>query len=41
MPLIRSYGVVAAARASFYIYNTFQEVDLLIEALQDAEDFMI
>ena len=41
MPLIRSYGVVAAARASFYIYNTFHEVDLLIEALQDAEDFMV
>ena len=41
MPLIRSYGVVAAARASFYIYNTFQEVDLLVEALQDAEDFMV
>ena len=41
MPLIRSYGVVAAARASFYIYNTFQEVDQLVEALQDAEDFMV
>ena len=41
MPLIRSYGVVAAARASFYIYNTFQEVDLLVEALQDGEDFMV
>ena len=41
MPLIRSYGVVAAARASFYIYNTFQEVDQLAEALQDAEDFMV
>jgi cysteine desulfurase/selenocysteine lyase len=41
MPLIRSYGVVAAARASFYIYNTLQEVDQLVEALQDAEDFMV
>ena len=29
MPLVRSYGVVAAARASFYIYNTEKEVDLL------------
>ena len=39
MPLVRSYGVVAAARASFYIYNTESEVDALVEGLVDAERY--
>jgi len=33
MPLHQSYNVVASARASFYLYNTFEEVDRLVEGL--------
>ena len=36
MPLIEKLGIAAAARASFYFYNTFEEVDKLIEALERA-----
>ena len=35
-PLHDRLGVAASARASFYIYNTYEEVDTLIEALDDA-----
>ncbi len=33
MPLHQRFQVPASARASFYLYNTFEEVDRLIEAL--------
>ena len=33
MPLHKRYGVTATARASFYFYNTLDEVDQLGEAL--------
>ena len=33
MPLVRSYEIVAAARASFYLYNTKEEIDLFVDAL--------
>ena len=36
MPLMRSLGVPATARASFYIYNTKAEVDELVDALKRA-----
>ena len=36
MPLVRSFGVSATARASFYLYNTREEVDRLVEALLEA-----
>ncbi|MCI0440454.1 MAG: cysteine desulfurase [Chloroflexi bacterium] len=36
MPLIRTLGVAATARASFYVYNTEDEVDLLVDALKEA-----
>jgi len=36
-PLMDYYGVPATARASFYIYNTEQEIDKLVEALNKAE----
>ena len=39
MPLIRSHGIVSAARASFYIYNTEGEVDVLIDGLKEAERY--
>ncbi len=36
MPLHRRLGVVATARASFYVYNTRDEVDVLVEAIYNA-----
>jgi cysteine desulfurase / selenocysteine lyase len=38
-PLMRRLGVVATARASFYIYNTRDDVDRLIEALKTARRY--
>ena len=35
MPLMRDLGVVATARASFYLYNTEEEVDMLVEGLKE------
>ncbi|MBN1967185.1 MAG: aminotransferase class V-fold PLP-dependent enzyme, partial [Anaerolineae bacterium] len=37
MPLHDRFNLVATARASFYLYNTFEEVDALIEALYKAK----
>ena len=39
MPLVRSYDVVAAARASFYIYNTTDEVDALVYGIKQVERY--
>ena len=36
MPLVKSLGVSATARASFYLYNTEEEVDLLVGGLKEA-----
>jgi cysteine desulfurase/selenocysteine lyase len=36
-PLMRVLGVPATTRASFYLYNTPEEVDALVEALGRAE----
>ena len=36
-PLMDHYGVPATARASFYVYNTEDEVDKLAEALLKAQ----
>jgi cysteine desulfurase/selenocysteine lyase len=38
-PLMRRLGVAATARASFYLYNTEEEVDALVEALVRAREF--
>jgi cysteine desulfurase / selenocysteine lyase len=35
--VMRRYGVPATARASFYVYNTKDEVDALIDSLAKAE----
>ena len=37
-PLIRELGVPATARASFYVYNTTDDVDALIDGLAVAAD---
>jgi cysteine desulfurase / selenocysteine lyase len=36
-PLMKDLDVVGTARASFYIYNTLEEVDVLFETLKEAE----
>ena len=36
MPLHESLGKSASARASFYLYNTAEEVDRLVEAVKEA-----
>ncbi len=36
MPLMRKLGVVATARASFYIYNTEDEIDALVDSVKRA-----
>jgi cysteine desulfurase / selenocysteine lyase len=33
MPLLQRFGVTSTCRASFALYNTFEEVDALAEAL--------
>jgi cysteine desulfurase / selenocysteine lyase len=38
-PLMRTLGVSGTARASFYVYNTPEEVDVLVEALEATRDF--
>ncbi len=38
-PLMRRLGVAATARASFYLYNTQEEVDRLVEAVEAAKAF--
>jgi cysteine desulfurase/selenocysteine lyase len=40
-PLHARYDIPASARASFYLYNTVQEVDVLSEALHKAQDLFI
>ena len=35
--VMRRYGTPATARASFYVYNTKEEVDVLVEALDRAQ----
>ena len=36
MPLMRELGVVATARASYYIYNTEEEIDALVDSVKRA-----
>jgi len=38
-PLMRILGVVATARASFYIYNDHNDIDVLVEALKEARRY--
>jgi cysteine desulfurase/selenocysteine lyase len=37
--VMRRFGTPATARASFYVYNTKEDVDVLVESLAKAEDF--
>jgi cysteine desulfurase/selenocysteine lyase len=38
-PLMHKLGVESTARASFYFYNTRQEVDRLVEVIRDIQNF--
>jgi cysteine desulfurase/selenocysteine lyase len=38
-PLHRKLGIVATTRASFYLYNTLEDVDALVEAIRAAQKF--
>jgi cysteine desulfurase/selenocysteine lyase len=38
-PLMESLNVSSTARASFYIYNTFQEIDVFVEKLEKSIQF--
>ncbi len=38
-PLMKRLGVISTARASFYFYNTFSEVDRLVEVLSEIKKF--
>jgi cysteine desulfurase/selenocysteine lyase len=38
LPLLNRYGTTASCRASFALYNTREEIDLLAEALVKAQD---
>lgn len=38
-PLMRALGIAGTARASFYVYNTPEEVDVLVDALRAARAF--
>jgi cysteine desulfurase/selenocysteine lyase len=40
-PLMRRLGVPATARASFYIYNSQEDVDALVEALDKAKGWFV
>jgi cysteine desulfurase/selenocysteine lyase len=38
MPLHEKFQIPATARASFYLYNTFEEIDLLVNAIYRVKD---
>jgi len=38
-PLMRRFGVSGTARASFYLYNTLEEVDVLVNSLNKTREF--
>jgi cysteine desulfurase/selenocysteine lyase len=40
-PLMRRLDCVATARASFYLYNTKAEVDVLVEAIREAARYFV
>jgi cysteine desulfurase/selenocysteine lyase len=41
MPLMRRLGVPATARASFYVYNTMEDIDALISGLEKSRGWFV
>ena len=39
-PLMRKYGITGTARASFYLYNTLEEVDVFVKGLKRVQKLM-
>ncbi len=39
-PLMSKLGVISTARASFYLYNSPEEIDILLEALVECERYL-
>ena len=37
MPLMEKLGIAGTVRASFYLYNTTQEIDIMVEALKEVD----
>jgi cysteine desulfurase/selenocysteine lyase len=40
-PLMRKLGLTSTTRASFYVYNTVEEIDRLVASLQKIQRFFI
>ena len=40
-PVMRKLGIPAALRASFYFYNTFDEIDKFAQALKKTKEFFL
>jgi cysteine desulfurase / selenocysteine lyase len=40
-PLLERFGVTSTCRASFALYNQFEEVDRLVEALKVARTMLL
>jgi len=38
-PLMKKYGIAGTTRASFYIYNTLDDVDTLVDAIISAQEY--
>ncbi|GCB42833.1 cysteine desulfurase [Streptomyces sp. NL15-2K] len=38
-PIVRRYGIPATSRATFYVYNTLEEVDLLADGIRAAQAY--
>ena len=40
-PIMRKLKIAATTRASLYFYNTFEEIDLLVNSLKKAKEFFL
>ena len=38
-PVMRKLGVPATTRASFYFYNTYEEIDIFVDCLRKAKEY--
>ena len=39
-PIMNFFGIAGTVRASFAIYNTFEEIDILVEAIKKAQKML-
>jgi cysteine desulfurase/selenocysteine lyase len=38
-PLMKKFGITGTTRASFYLYNTLEDIDTLVEGIEAAQKF--